>query len=124
MREHEYARHVVVYTTDDGATETWGENVLLHRDQNGCFSTRLFSLRYVHVHFIPIKVGVIRRTDCRVESEGLAFHNLDPVCHDAHAVQRRLTVEEHDIAVPEMPLHSPAWFNHIGNRIEITFCKP
>lgn len=32
-------------------------------------------------------------------------HDLDAVRHDGHAVQRGLPVEQHDIAVAQVPLH-------------------
>jgi len=78
----------------------------------------------VHVHFITIEVGVVGRTDCRVEPEGPAFHDLDTVGHDAHPVQRWLTVEEHDIPIAELAFDRVTGFDHVGNRIEIVSTEP
>jgi len=38
----------------------------------------------VEVHLVTVKVGVVRRTDGEVESEGFAFHDTHLVHHHRH----------------------------------------
>ena len=119
VRQHEDTRDVVMDTADDRAAETRGEDVLLHGNEDGCLGPGLFGLRHVHVHLIAIEVGVVGRADGRVEPERPAFHHLDAVGHDAHPVQRGLTVEEHHIVVAELAFDRVAGLDHVGDRVEV-----
>ena len=67
----------------------------------------LFRLRHVQVHLVAVKVGVVRRRDRQVEPEGRVRHELDAVRHHRHLVQRRLPVEQDNVAVLEVALDDP-----------------
>ena len=59
----------------------------------------------MHVHLVAVKVGVVRGRDAQVEAEGREGQDLDLVAHHRHLVQRRLPVEEHQVAVLQVPLN-------------------
>mmetsp|Transcript_41853 Transcript_41853/g.107090 ORF Transcript_41853/g.107090 Transcript_41853/m.107090 type:complete len:579 (+) Transcript_41853:833-2569(+) len=69
---------------------------------------RLLCLRHVQVHFVPIKVGIVGVADALVEAEGAPGHDARAVCHDGHAVQAGLAVEEHHVAISQVALHDVA----------------
>ena len=58
----------------------------------------------MQVHLVTVEVRVVRGADALVEPEGPVFENLRAVGHDRESVQRRLAVEEHDVAVDHVPL--------------------
>ena len=58
----------------------------------------------MEVHFIAVKVSVVRGTHCQVEPEGVALHDTNFVHHHRHAVKRWLSVEDDDIAVDQVAL--------------------
>ena len=64
----------------------------------------LVRVRARHLLGIAI-VSVVRRAGALVESEGAVLEHARAVRHDRQAVQRRLTVEEHRVAVTHVPLH-------------------
>ena len=59
----------------------------------------LLGLQHVQVHLVAIEIGVVGRADAQVQPEGLPWHDAHGVGHHGHAVQRRLPVEQHDVAV-------------------------
>src|SRR5664280_2422235 len=105
---------MVVDSSNNGTTETWGEDIFLNHHKDLCFSPGLFSLQGMHVHFVPIKVSVVRRTYCRVQPESLVRQNFNRVSHDTHFVQRRLPVKEHYISILQLALHYPSEFQLFG----------
>lgn len=57
----------------------WGDNVAGHHHDLLGFSSCFWSLRHVHVHFVPIKVRIVWRGDGQVQAEGR-------VRQDAHSM--------------------------------------
>lgn len=53
----------------------------------------------MHVHFVSVKIGVVRGGHGEVESEGLTRENLDPVTHEGHFMERGLSVKNDKIIV-------------------------
>ena len=74
----------------------------------------LLRLRQVQVHLVAVKVGVVRRAHALVEAERAAGQHARAVAHDGHLVQRRLPVEEHDVAVHQVPLDDVAHRQALG----------
>ena len=109
--EEEHTGDVVVDTADDRTAETGRQDVFLDLEKDLCLSSCFFGLQDVHVHFVTVEVGVVRRTDGRVHPESLSREDLDIVRHDTHLVQRRLSVEENDIAVAQVPFDDPSVFD-------------
>jgi hypothetical protein len=106
--QQEGSGDLVVDGPDDGAAEAGAEDVLLDPHQDAGLGAGLLALQHVHVHLVAVEVGVVRRADAEVHAEGLAGHDADLVGHHAHAVQRGLPVEQHDVAVLEVALHHGA----------------
>ena len=107
-RQEVGARDVVVDTTDDRTAVARGQDVFLDTHQNLGFGTSLFGLNHVEVHLVSVKVSVVRGTHCQIEPEGVAFHDADFVNHHRHAVKRRLSVEDGDVAVDQVAFHLQA----------------
>jgi len=62
----------------------------------------------VHVHLIAVKIGIVRRADALVEAEGSTRQHLHFVAHDGDTMQRRLAIEEHDVAIVQVTLNDIA----------------
>ena len=58
----------------------------------------------MHVHLVAVEIGVVRRRDREVESEGRVRHDAHLVTHHRHLVQRRLAIEDNVVAVLNMSL--------------------
>ena len=73
----------------------------------------LLVLRHVHVHFITVKIGVIRLGVADIHAKGVALtHDARNVTHHAHAMQSGLTVEKHAVAVHHVAVHDVAVVKH------------
>ena len=107
-RRDERARDLVVDGADDGAAEARREDVLLHAHEDLGLRARLLALQHVHVHLVAVEVRVVRRAHAEVDAERLPRHDLHLVRHHRHAVERRLPVEQHDVAVHEVALDDEA----------------
>ncbi len=107
-------RDVVLDGADDVLAEPWRENLLLHSHQHARFRSGFLVLQRVHIHLVAVKVGVIRRTDGRVEPERLVRHHDDFVSHNRHPVQRGLAVEHHNISVDQVTIDFPAGSHFFG----------
>ena len=60
--------------------------MFLNPHQNLRFSPSFFGLNHVQVHFVTIKVSVVRCTDGQIESERLSFHDTNFMNHHRHSV--------------------------------------
>ncbi len=58
----------------------------------------------MQVHLVAIKVSIEGRAHTLVESERAMRLHTRIERHDAELVQARLTIEQHDVVVDEMPL--------------------
>ena len=65
-------------------------------------------LRNVDVHFVSVEIGIVGRGAGEVQSERGVVEDADAVTHDGHLVQRRLAVEEDDVAVVDVALDDHA----------------
>ena len=95
----------VLHDADHGLVRLGRHDHLGDHHQLQGLSARLVALRHVHVHLVPVEVGVVRRGHREVEPEGRVRQDLHAVPHDGHLVQARLPVEQHRIAVVEVALH-------------------
>ena len=62
----------------------------------------------MQVHLVAVEVGVVGTGVAQVHSEGRPGQDLDLVAHHTHLVERRLPVEDDEIAVADVTLHSVA----------------
>ena len=96
----------VLKYTNDTFVEGWADDLILDGRQVFELHLGLVVLRHVHVHFISVKVCVVRLRVGHVHAKGITlFHNLDPMCHHGHSVQRRLTIEQYIIAIHHVSMH-------------------
>ena len=73
----------------------------------------LLVLRHVHVHFIAVKIGIVRLGVADIHAERVALaHDARDVTHHAHAMQRGLAVEKHAVAVHHVAVHDVAVVKH------------
>ena len=89
---------------NDGFSVLWSSQIILNTHQFHCLCSGLFSLRHVQVHFVSVKVCIIRVAYTLVQPEGSVWADLGKVRQDTQFVKRRLTVEEHDITIFKMTL--------------------
>ena len=59
----------------------------------------------MEVHLVSVKVSVVRVAHALVEAKRSPRQRLDLMGHDGKLVQRRLSVEQDNIAVNQMSLH-------------------
>ena len=72
------------------------------------FGPRLLTLRDMEVHFVSIKVGVVRWADAWIEAECLVWQDLYSMRHDRHSMERWLPVEEYDVPVSNVSFNYEA----------------
>ena len=58
----------------------------------------------MQVHFVAVKVGVVGLTDAFIEAEGPVWTDFDAMGEDREFVERRLAVEEYDVAVSDVSI--------------------
>src|SRR6266704_1253884 len=124
VRQEERPGDVVVDASDDRAAEPRGEDVLLDPHEDARLGAGLLALQDVQVHLVPIEVSVVRRTDREIEAERLVRHHPDLVGHHRHPVQRRLPVEQDDVAVDELPLDRVAELDRFRNDLGVLLRHP
>ena len=59
----------------------------------------------MHIHFVAVKVSVVRTRNQHIQPERLIGQHLHPVRHHRHLVERRLSVEQHNVPVNQMAIH-------------------
>src|SRR5690606_12379415 len=122
--KQEYPGDMVMDPADNRASEARRADILLHSNKDSGLRSCFFGLRDVEVHLIPVKIRIIGRTHGRIKAECPSVHDLHTVGHDAHPVERRLPVEEDDVPIPYLSLHSPSRFELLGNRFKVSFSEP
>lgn len=113
------------------------DEVAFHAHQETGLRASFVRLRHVDVHLVAIEIGIVRSADAFVQPErdsrlpegsiavrlaapeGHSGQNPHSVAHYGHLVQRRLPIEEHDVAVVDMPLHNIAEFQPFSTRVTI-----
>ena len=85
-----------------GTTVRRLENVVGREHEQPALELCLERQRHVHGHLVTVEVGVERRADERVNSDGLAFdeHRLERL--DAEPVERRRAVEQHRVVADDL----------------------
>lgn len=68
----------------------------------------------MHVHLITIEICVVGCAHTCVESECTPFVHLHSVSHDRLSVQGGLSVEQHDIVVPQVTLNQGTDLQFVG----------
>ena len=78
------------------------ENVVRRQHEQTALELRLERQRHVHGHLVTVEVGVERRADERVNTDGLAFdeHRLERL--DAQSVERRRAVQQHRVIADDL----------------------
>ena len=117
--EQENAGDMVMNPADDRPTEPRREDVFLHSHKDSGLGPGFLGLRDMKVHLVAIKICVVGRAYGRIEPEGLVGHNLHPMGHYGHPVQRRLPIEEDDVTVCQLSIDSPAGVDLLGNLLAI-----
>lgn len=84
---------------DDWSAVFWSEKILRSEEKLTRFCARHVSLRRVDVHFISVKIGVIRLANAEIESKSLMRKNPHTVGHETKPMQRRLPIEEDVISI-------------------------
>ena len=69
------------------------------------FRRRLITLRNVGIHFITIEICVIRGGYRYIQTECIERKNLTAVSHHRHAVKRRLSVKQDNVAVSQVTVN-------------------
>ena len=63
------------------------------------FCLGLNGLRDVYVHFVAVKVCIVRDRDSKIQPQCTIRHNSHVMSHHAHSVKRRLSVHYDNIVV-------------------------
>mmetsp|Transcript_26622 Transcript_26622/g.66902 ORF Transcript_26622/g.66902 Transcript_26622/m.66902 type:complete len:605 (+) Transcript_26622:2725-4539(+) len=114
LQEGVLARHQrggeqgILHHTDHRFVRLRTDDLPRDHHQLADLGARLQRLRHVHVHLVTVKIGVVRRGDREVETEGRVGHDLHAMSHHTHLVKRRLPVEDDEITVLDVALDSVA----------------
>ena len=96
------AHHHVLRRADDRRAVGRAENVVRRHQQRVGLDLRLDRQRQVDGHLVAVEVGVEALADQRVQLDGVAFHQHRLERLDAHAVQRRGTVQQHGMVLDHL----------------------
>ena len=75
----------------------------------------LVGLGDVHVHLVPVEVGVVGGADRQVQPESVVGQNAHAVSHHTHPMQRRLPVEQHVVAILKVAFHDGAVVDYLSD---------
>ena len=76
-----------------------GKDVVDSRHEGPVFCTGELGLRKVEVHFVAVKVGVVRRDGFFGDQECSTAHNFDAVCHQGPWSKSWCSVESTQVVV-------------------------
>src|SRR5579875_634902 len=108
MSKEEHCRYVVMDPADDWAPEPRRHYLFLHLHNYPGLCPCLLLLENVQIHFIAVKIGIIRRANSQIEPERLSLKNAHSVPHHRHPVKRRLPVEQDDVPLSQLAFYGPA----------------
>jgi len=97
-------REEVLRRGNDNLAVARCDQVMVHTHELRRLHASLLGLRHVEVHLVAIEVGIVRRADALVETEGAVRNDACAVGHDGQLVEGGLSVEEDHIAVGHVPL--------------------
>ena len=92
----------VLSKRDYGFAVLGGYEILLDLHEYEGFGLGLPSLGHMDVHFIAVEVGIIWGAHTLIEPQGVPLHDPNPMGHHGHAVQRRLSVEQHHVVLQQV----------------------
>ena len=107
----------VLRRNDDWFAVRRGQDVVGRHHQRTRFQLGFQSQRYVNGHLVTIEVGVICRTNQRVQLDSFTFDQYRFKCLDTQTVQSRCTVQQYrvfaDNFVQDIPNDSFFALNHL-----------
>ena len=112
--QEEHPGDVVVEHPDDRSAVARREDVFLDLHQDLRLGAGLLALEHVEVHLVAIEIRVVGRAVAEIEPERLVRKDPDEVGHHAHPVEGGLPVEQHDVAVDQLPFHDAARRDELG----------
>jgi len=74
----------------------------------------------MQVHLVAVEVSIVGRANALVEAEGTMFKNLSTMGHDGEPVQRRLPVEQDNVAVNHVSLDDVTESQILSNFLSIS----
>src|SRR4051812_18166651 len=74
----------------------------------------------MQVHFVAVEIGVIRIANAFVKTERPPRPNLCFVAEDTQFVERRLAIEEDNVAILKMTLHNVAYLKILCNHVQLS----
>ena len=107
-REKEGGCDEVLRRCDDWLPVSWRHEIMLHAHQRKRLGPSFLRLRHMHVHFITVKVCVVRTAHTFVKAECAPWSDLGAMTHDRQLVQTWLSVEQDNIAIADVALHDVA----------------
>ena len=102
LRRHVASEHNVLARLGDGATVRRLENVVRREHEQPALELCLERQWHVHGHLVPVEVGVERRANERVNSNGLAFYQNRLKCLNTESVERRGAVQQHRVIADDL----------------------
>ena len=108
VRDQVHPERDVLHDADDGLVAAGSDDLRSHPAQHAEFRGGHGALRAVRIHLVSVEIGVVWRSHHHGEPESVERHDPDAVRHHAHPVERRLSVEEHDVAVQEVAVDDVA----------------
>ncbi len=97
LREEVAAEHDVLARLRHRAAVGRLEDVVAREHEQTALELRLERERHVHGHLVAVEVGVERRADERVDTDGLPFHEHRLERLDSQTVERRRAVQQHRV---------------------------
>ncbi len=99
------SRHRVLEELDDRGIRTGTDDLTDHAGELTELGGRRDALGHVHVHLVTVEVRILRTGGRNVEAEGRLGKHTHAVAFHRSLVERRLAVEEHNVAVDEVTVH-------------------
>lgn len=105
LRDAIGARHRILEELDDGRVGTRANDLANHARELTKLRSSRDALRDVHVHLVTVEVRILRTRRRNVEAERRLRKHTHAVSFHGSLVERRLAVEEHDVAVDEVTMN-------------------
>lgn len=108
---------------DERLAISWRHQITFDPHERQRLRLGLFRLWQMKIHFVAVKVSVIRRTNAFVEAKCPVRHDFRVMRHDTEFVQRRLTVKQYNVAVDHVTLDDVARFEELAVILAIAVTK-
>ncbi len=110
----------VLRRNDDWLAVRWRQDVVGRHHQRTRFKLGFQRQRYVNCHLVTIEVGVVCRTNQRVQLDSFTFDQYRFKCLNTQTVQSRCTVQQYrvfaDNFIQDIPNHRFFTLNHFLGR--------